>query len=308
MSSTSRFLECGPLGHQPRDKVGRLSLYWELKPERYFSEMEFQQQTTLTQHEDINEVLHALTTGIQGVLDDTLIGVYLFGSLTYGDFDRGRSDIDLVTIITRPVSPETLALIARLHQRVEQQHVGWARRVECSYVPMAMLTEVLPPKDPRPYYGGEGVLYPEAPYGNEWIINNYLLREHGIALIGPDCRTLIPPIDMVDVQIASLRDLFTEWEPKLADPGWLDNSHYQSYLVLNLCRILYTVLAGSAGSKSIAARWVRTNFGQWKVLIDTAQNWRYGDAMARQTEVAAFIAFAIDRVKATPLFAQHGVS
>ena len=121
-------------------------------------------------------------------------------------------------------------------------------RLECSYTPIDMLKNILPPKEPRPYYGG-GIFYDEAPYGNEWIINNYLLYEHGITLIGPDFKKLTTPIDIIEVQKACIRDLFQEWEPKITDFEWLDNSHYQSYLVMNLCRILYTVMCGVTGTK-----------------------------------------------------------
>ena len=119
-----------------------------------------------------------------------------------------------------------------------------------------MLKNILPPKESRPYYNNE-IFYDEAPYGNEWIINNYLLYKHAIPLIGPDFKTLTNPIDIIEVQKACIRDLFQEWEPKIIDVEWLDNSHYQSYLVMNLCRILYTVSCGTTGTKKVSAAWVK---------------------------------------------------
>jgi Aminoglycoside adenylyltransferase, C-terminal domain len=97
-------------------------------------------------------------------------------------------------------------------------------------------------------------LYAEAPAVNEWIINHYLLSRHGIALEGPDVNELIPPIDIQNVRQASARDLFQEWVPKIYDSAWLSNSHYQSYLVLNLCRILHTVIQGEPRSKKVAGQ------------------------------------------------------
>src|SRR5262249_1600091 len=153
-----------------------------------------------------------------------------------------------------------------------------------------------PPEQPRPYYG-EGTFYPEAQYGNEWIINLYLLYEHGIALIGPDFKELVNPISIVEVQKACIRDLFREWEPKITDPSWLENSHYQSYIVLNLCRILYTVIVGSTASKKVSARWVRSEYTEWNDLIQTAENWGYGVEMNRRAEAMAFIRFVIGKIK-----------
>ena len=167
-----------------------------------------------------------------------------------------------------------------------------------------MLNNILPPKEPRPYYGG-GVFYREAPYGNEWIINNYLLYQHGIPLIGSDFKELISPIDIIEVQKACVRDLFQEWEPKITDFEWLDNSHYQSYLIMNLCRILYTVMTGKIASKKISAEWVKNKFGlRWRNLIDTAEDWQYGKTMSLRNETIDFIKFVVDEIKQTTLYKQ----
>jgi predicted nucleotidyltransferase len=257
----------------------------------------------ITPYQDVNEVLHALSQGIVDVFAGNLVGIYLFGSLSYGDFHPESSDIDLVAILNKPASQNEMELIKQLHIQVGMKNDKWANRLECSYTPQEMLQNILPPKHPRPYFG-EGIFYPEAHYGNEWIINLYLLYQHGLALIGPDFKALINPIPMVDVQIACIRDLFQEWEPKLTDPTWLNNSHYQSYIVLNLCRILYTVMCASTGSKKVSARWVKNEFGEWSNLIQTAEHWQYGTEMNLRRETIEFIKFIISKVKKTQVYTQ----
>ena len=88
-----------------------------------------------------------------------------------------------------------------------------------------------------------------------------------------------------------------EWEPKINDPEWLANSHYQSYLVLNLCRILHTVVGGEPGSKKVAAEWTNAMYPQWKGLIEEAERWEYGKEMKRNDDVISFIKSAIVKVK-----------
>jgi hypothetical protein len=105
----------------------------------------------------------------------------------------------------------------------------------------------------------------------------------------------------MDVQKASIRDLRKEWEPKITDASYLDDSHQQSYVVLNLCRILYIVIRGDAVSKKIAASWAKKEFPQWETLIETADSWYYGVKMERQKEVIEFIKFVIARVKEAKL-------
>ncbi|HEX8992469.1 MAG TPA: aminoglycoside adenylyltransferase domain-containing protein, partial [Anaerolineales bacterium] len=191
----------------------------------------------------------------------------------------------------------------RLHVQMADRFGKWARRLECSYTPAAMLSSVAPPKEPRPYWGGEGTFYEAARYGNEWIINNYLLYQYGIALHGPEFRELTGPVQVEEVQKACIRDLFQEWEPKANDPGWFQNSHFASYFVLNLCRILHTVMSKDVSPKKTAAAWTKARYGEpWRSLIETAEDWRYGTELNIFDPAIAFLNFVVDEVSKTGLY------
>jgi len=49
----------------------------------------------LTLYQDINDLLADWIGGIKNILGPNGLGLYLTGSLAYGDFVPGRSDIDL---------------------------------------------------------------------------------------------------------------------------------------------------------------------------------------------------------------------
>jgi hypothetical protein len=245
-------------------------------------------------YRDIDDLLDFLARGVQNIFGGDLTGFYLTGSLSYGDFDSGRSDIDLAAVLEKLAQPDQIDKIEKLHQAAEQKFNQWAERIECSYVPRSMLTEILPPKEPRPYFGA-GIFYSAAPYGNEWLINRHFLYQNGIALLGPDFKTLAASVAMADLRQACVRDLREEWVPKINDENFLNNSHCQSYVVLNLCRILYTVANGEAVSKKAAAEWAKSEYPQWKDLIETAESWRYGIEMECQNETIGFIKFAVGK-------------
>lgn len=247
----------------------------------------------ITPYPVINSVLTEWAEGLKCLLGKEIVGLYLSGSLAYGDFVPARSDIDLQAVVRHPLTKDQLGPVERLHREIERRNPEWADRIECSYVPLEMLHELAPPATPRPWWGF-GTFYAEAPAGNEWIINHYLLSKHGIALEGPDFAELIPPIDIRNLRLASAKDLFQEWVPKADDQAWLSNSHYQSYLVLNLCRILQTVIHGQPGSKKVAGEWVKTAYPQWRDLIEEAERWAYGNEMKRQEDAVAFLRFAVD--------------
>jgi hypothetical protein len=252
----------------------------------------------LTPYQDINGLLADWTEKAKDILGENVVGLYLSGSLSYGDFVPERSDIDLQVVVRRPLDESELKSIERMHRGLDERYPAWKGRLECSYVPLGLMQEILPPKTPRPWWGFD-TLYAEADAGNEWIINHYFLSKHGVALDGPDFTTFVPPLDIREVRKASARDLFKEWEPKINDYEWLANPHYQSYLVLNLCRILHTVIGDGPASKIVAAEWTKAVFPQWENLIEEAEQWEYGKEMKRRDEAVAFIRFAIEKVNET---------
>src|SRR5262245_57713349 len=106
-----------------------------------------------TPHDEINLLLRDFAAGADRIFGAGLVGIYLSGSLSYGDFEAGRSDIDLAVILKQPASPDEIATLRTLHEALAHTHPKWGERVECSYVPVCMLANVQPPAEPRPWIG-----------------------------------------------------------------------------------------------------------------------------------------------------------
>lgn len=257
----------------------------------------------ITKYPAIDLVINDFSTNLLKILKEKLFGIYLTGSLSYGDFVLERSDIDLLVVVKDKLDINEIELIRNLHKDIEDKYPSWEERIECSYTPIYMLNEILPPKEPRPWIGS-GVLYPEAPYGNEWIINSYLLQEYGIPIYGKQYKELLTkPIDILEVQKACVRDIFKEIELKIKYKEELYDSHIQSYTVLNICRILYTVFNAKVGSKVVSAKWVKEVFApEWSSLIIKSEKWKYGEDLNSIEEVVEFIKFSISKIKKTEIF------
>jgi predicted nucleotidyltransferase len=249
----------------------------------------------ITPYPDVNNVLDFLAQKISASLGKNLVGLYLFGSLTYGDFNPDRSDIDLIAILTETASPTEIDELRAIFESLKARFPKWANRVEVSYTLVEMFANIEPPGK-RPYFG-DGRFWSDALYGYEWIINNYLIFKYGIPLIGPDVNTLFKEPTSEQVKEASSQIFYKELEPILRNKDWIDDSHYQSYTVLNLCRILYTVLNSDARSKKVAASWVSSNFPKWSKLIQAADEWKYGDEFEHLEEVLSFIRFAGQQIE-----------
>ncbi|MCA9382643.1 DUF4111 domain-containing protein, partial [Candidatus Dojkabacteria bacterium] len=175
---------------------------------------------------------------------------------------------------------------------VEHEFPEWKDRIESQYVPLKLFENIETPITPRPYYG-EGKFYTEAAYGNEWLINNYYLYYQGITLYGKDFEELVNQVDIEAVKKACIKDLQEEWKPQIEDPTYLDNPHYQSYVILNICRILYTVFNNDLSSKTASSNWVKQQYPKWSKMINSAQQWSYGKEMNYKQDTKEFIRFAL---------------
>lgn len=253
---------------------------------------------SLTPHPDINDILVRLAGGLADTLDDRLVGFYLTGSLTYGDFDLGSSDIDYLVVMSAPLAVARRQALMDLHGDIGRQYPEWRERIEGSYVARYMLPDVRPPKQGRPYVNGGAFWEPDPPYGNEWLLNLYVLRACGIALIGPEPETLIGPVAIEDVREASKRDLIEEWLPKTDDPAFFADSHLQAYVTLTLCRILHRAAHDGVASKRVASAWVKETYGKpWRSLVERAEAWSHGEDMGSNAELRDFIRFTARKLE-----------
>jgi hypothetical protein len=227
-----------------------------------------------TPYPEVNVVLQALLSGVQDVLGDCFVGLYLYGSLAGGDFCPQRSDIDFVVATAGELPNEVVAALEAMHARIANSGLKWAAKLEGAYVPLGTLCRHDPSGSPCPCIN-EGRFY-QAALGSDWVIQRYTLREQGVVVAGPDPRSLIDPVQPDDVKRAVLCFLREWWAPMLQDPDpRLHGGEYQAYTVLTMCRALYTLQHGAVVSKTAAARWAQEALGErWEGLIGRALAWR----------------------------------
>src|SRR5689334_2118954 len=87
-----------------------------------------------TPYSDINELLDMLLSQIQAVLQQKLVGVYLYGSLVWGDFDADISDIDLLVATASDIDAQEFAALQRMHHNFVAMHRRWHDRIEIAYL------------------------------------------------------------------------------------------------------------------------------------------------------------------------------
>jgi hypothetical protein len=166
--------------------------------------------------------------------------------------------------------------------------------MEGSYIPQPMLRRYDPAHADHPALRVDGSFDVDH-HSSDWIIQRHVIRERGIALAGPDPRTLIDPVSPDDLREAARGILREWWSPMLDDPSRLRDSEYQAYAVLTMCRALYTIRHGAVVSKTDAARWVQSALGEsWSALIEQALAWQRGETWDRLDDVLALIRYTLE--------------
>jgi len=247
----------------------------------------------------VNEVLDALLSHVKEILGDQFIGMYLYGSLSSGDFDPRTSDIDFLVIIRDALSESTIAEIESMHRQIWASGRKWASKLEGSYIPQKDIRRHEPNHIPTPTVN-EGKFY-VAKRGSDWIIQRHIIRERGVVLSGPDPKTLIDPVSPDDIRRSVLGILEEWWFPMLEDPAWL-RSHgreYHAFAILTMCRALHALEHGTVVSKPVAARWAQKELGdRWSRVIERSLAQSAGsDDRDLYDESLEFIRFTMETVR-----------
>jgi hypothetical protein len=247
--------------------------------------------TQPTPYPDVNTVLFVLRDETRAILGERFTGLYLYGSLSSGDFNPHSSDIDFLVLTNGYLPNDLVAALETMHICLWASDLKWAAKLEGSYLPLACLRRYNPEDGPYPCVN-EGKFY-LARHGSDWIIQRHILRESGLSIAGPELRPLIDPISSDDLR-GAVRGILNEWwRPMLDDPAFIRRRDYQAFTTLTMCRALHALRFGEVVSKPVAARWFQTQYPQWAGLIERALAWPDGEQADEFDETLEFLRFAL---------------
>lgn len=224
-----------------------------------------------TPHEDVNQVLDLLLKEVKGILGEEFVGMYLYGSLSSGDFNSETSDIDFLVVTKEILSQETIAELEDMHNKTWATSLKRAGKLEGAYIYKELIRKHDPNGLPCPTIN-EGKFYLDRP-GSDWIIQRHVVREYGVVVEGPDPKTLIDFVTVENIRNSIMGVLREWWYPMLEKPDWLreNDDGYRSFAVITMCRVLHGLKHGSITSKPKAVQWTRAKADtKWHSLIDKA--------------------------------------
>lgn len=253
----------------------------------------------LAHYPEVKQLLQELLSDTRTILDEQLVGMYLFGSLTSGDFDQD-SDIDVVVVTEEEISDDTFLALDAMHKRIYAGDSLWTIQLEVSYIPKQALRRFDPTNAWHPHIDRGSDEFFMMQHGESWIVQRHVLYERGITLAGPAPQTLIDPVPPSDLRQAMLAILERQVARILKEPAEIKQRGGQTYTVLSICRMLYTLEHGTIVSKQQAARWAEETLHQrWRPLIERTWAGRHdpgADASPDEVyETLDFIRYALER-------------
>jgi hypothetical protein len=226
--------------------------------------------------------VEALARDLQEVVGDDLVGVYLHGSLALGCFNPALSDVDLLVLTKRALTPEQRQALGPVLSR--------SGRIEISFLAAPSLR---PWRHPAPYdlhfAGSDGkTLGPGEDH--DLAAHVSVARHGGVALFGPQPADVFPEVPWEDYEDSLRRDL-----------AWSRDHATELYGVLSPARIWATLSTREIQSKESGAAWaLERSPAEFQPLLARAlETYRTGDQQLvfEREEVLRFADFVADELR-----------
>lgn len=219
----------------------------------------------------LRSTLTELVHGVDEALGSTLFGIYLVGSFALGAGDD-QSDVDFAVVTRHPIAQGERNRLSELHGRLPDAGTHGSDHLEGSYLCLDELAR--DPGQPWIYVDNGSRNLEQSSHDNTHVFR-WVLRQHGIRLVGPDPVTFVDKVDDEDLR-REAHGRAVDWHDLLhANPEIVRDSWAQTHFVTGLCRLLYTATTASVASKAEATQWAAQELEpRWTPLLLAAQQSR----------------------------------
>lgn len=268
----------------------------------------------LTDYPELDKIFYQLAEAYKNALGENFVGLYIQGSLAVGDFDM-TSDVDFTIIINRELDAEELDTVQKVHSSFRNRDSRWVQHLEYSFFPLPKFKKfssrfengMSNDTDERKlwYYDNGSRTIEKNDHDNTLVVR-WEVREKGIAVLGPDPKTLLEPITP-DALRKEIKEFHVAWIPEfLANPDRWKNRFYQVFFVLHFCRAMQDLQEGKITSKKEAMLWAQKNVDpKWQDLIQYSWNERKDEKISvtqeanneKWTETLEFAKYALEKIQ-----------
>jgi hypothetical protein len=249
----------------------------------------------------IHDLLHDYCTLLESKVPGFVTGLYLHGSIALGAFHENRSDIDFIAFLSRRATIADVEQLRSIHHTIATKYPRWL--VEGSYLQWDELGCPEESITPSPVHHDN-----KFDANGKFDVNSvtwWVLKHHGIALIGPQPQELTFDVDW-DLLIANMhQNMNSYWAGFIRKPQrivWLLSDFGVEWTVLGTLRQYYSFVAHDITSKTgagdyalnhLPAHWHRI-IGEALRIREQAPNSLYNSKLKRAGEAYNFLRFIIN--------------
>ncbi|GAA2248130.1 nucleotidyltransferase domain-containing protein [Streptomyces amakusaensis] len=240
-----------------------------------------------------HDLLDRFTHGIVELLGP--VSVWAHGSLGGGGYLQGRSDLDLIAVLARPVPVAERGRLAAFHRRLEREE-PLAAKLHCGYLPAGRTAD--PARRHLAWAHRELYRRPVTE------VTRCELHRFGVVLHGRPPAEVLPPVSEEMLVDFVVRDLRCYWQPLVRKRKLWRQDVWVDLGMLTLARASVTIRTGALISKAEALDVLRADPAAPAEVVEDIRRRRSGEEGVvppgwierRAGLTAAFLGPAIDRV------------
>jgi hypothetical protein len=249
--------------------------------------------------DNLSELLQRMATDFPVILNSNLVGIYLWGSLSYEAFDETCSDVDCIGVTRTDLDDRQFSELDEWFMNNGRNN-RWVSRIDMRFV----IDHEFLNKRSRccGFYHHTGRLVRHGSDGNPIIWMN--IGTSGITLWGQHAKTIAPQVSSECLMEALQLELKYLKEDLAANAGDRSDKAFvhNAYAVLTSCRILYSASWKTLASKDQACSWAMQTVPQmWRSLIRTAKENRLKNCGSTtpqlEQEAIQFVEFVYQEVE-----------
>jgi hypothetical protein len=222
------------------------------------------------------EVCEAFLGGLDDVLGDALVSLYLYGAVAFPRPEGWALDVDFHVLVARAPTDAERGGLATLHRQLAAERPPYGSDLDGYYVLLGDAGRSTPPTSVGGVFPSTAGGVVQAPVDDAWALHRAaVLAGRSVLLHGQDPRDVVVAPAEAEVRAALRSELaFVVGHPEHAAFG-----------VLNACRITYSASTGDVVvSKAAAAAWGMAHEPAWRPALEAGVRSYTGRAEAGDEE------------------------
>jgi hypothetical protein len=260
----------------------------------------------------VDNLLDTYKARIHELFTDELVGIYLTGSIVFGEFYEGKSDVDLTVLLKSPLDIDSVESVKKIHQDISAKYKNIT--LDSQYISVDNIGKS--EANTQPFYS-----YHENKISlgkhNAHAVTWFSLKNHGITVTGMPVTDLDIAATADDIKSYVKGNVNSYWK------NWLDTARKPftqkslsaltswsiEWCVCGLTRMYFTMMEGDIASKGKAVEYGLAYLPEstHKILkealrIRKGENGRiYNSRFIRRKDMIGYMDYLIGSIQNMPL-------